>query len=112
MCVHLDFWNATKEEYPWQALAEHLGLSSFLTMETIKNVAAGEKKSPSTIVLDHFFNDHSKCNVSETLAKLSNALGGIDNKGARDLVEKEITQRECEEVEEESAASASSNVSV
>ena len=93
LCVFLDDFNPHTGVW-WKALAPLLGLKEVCMIQAIQDSAEKQKKSPTIVILDIFFTSHTDHNVSETLKKLSNMLGRINNHDARDVVEKEITQRE------------------
>ena len=93
ICVILDGMNNTDLGLGWEALVSNLGFKGTYSIPAIKNIASGQKKSPSVLVLDDFFKDNKDADVLTLLMILSNALGEMENHDARELVEEEITQR-------------------
>lgn len=85
--------NNTQLGLGWETLATKLGFKGNYSIIAIKNIASGQKKSPSVLVLDDFFKDNKDADVLTPLMILSNALGEMENHDARELVEEEITQR-------------------
>ena len=93
ICVILDGMNNTELGLGWETLASKLGFKGNYSIIAIKNIASGQKKSPSVLVLDDFFKDNKDADMLEPLQLLSNVLGEMENHDAKDLVDEEIIQR-------------------